>query len=257
MTMHSVKGAVALITGAGKGIGAAAARSLAEAGAAEIVLISRTRADLEAVKAEIEPFGCQGRIAVADVCDSRAMREIVAALPRLDILVNNAGTNTPAKLVDVTEEDLDRVLSLNVRAAILVAQAAVRKMLEIPLEERKKGGVSIVNIGSQMGRVGSPKRTIYCATKHALEGFTKALAVELAPEGIRVNAVAPTFLDTPLTEPFLKNDPAFRKWVLDRLPMGRLGTVEEVASVITFLASPAAAFVTGESVAVDGGWTAE
>jgi NAD(P)-dependent dehydrogenase (short-subunit alcohol dehydrogenase family) len=255
--LHSVAGATALITGAGRGIGAAAARHLAVAGAAEITLVSRTRSELETTKAEVERHGARGQIAVCDVRDATAMREVIAKLPRLDLLVNNAGTNIPALLVDVKEQDLDDILALNVRSTILVAQAAVRKMLEIPLEERRRGGVSIVNISSQMGRVGSPRRTVYCATKHAVDGFTKALAVELAPEGIRVNAVAPTFLDTPLTAPFFANDPSFAEWVLNRIPMGRLGTVNEVASVITFLASPAAAFVTGESIAVDGGWTAQ
>src|SRR5207244_938023 len=144
--------------------GAATARHLAAAGAAEIVLLSRTRSELEATNAAIGQYGTRGRIAVCDVRDAQAVRELIADLPRLDILVNNAGTNIPATLVDVAEPDLDAVLALNVRAAILVAQAAVRKMLETPLAERKKGGVSVVNITSQMGRVGAPLRTVYCAT---------------------------------------------------------------------------------------------
>jgi len=253
----SLAGATVLITGAGRGIGAAAAKHIAEAGATEIVLVSRTETELTAKKAEIEGCGCRGRVAVCDVRNAQAMGDLIASLPRLDVLVNNAGMNIPKMLVDVTESDLDEMLALNVRSAILVAQSAVRKMLEIPLDERKTGRVSIINITSQMGRVGAPRRTIYCATKHALEGFTKALAVELAPEAIRVNAVAPTFLDTQLTAPFFAKDPAFAEWVLSRIPMGRLGQVEEVASVITFLASPAASFITGESIAVDGGWTAQ
>ena len=149
------------------------------------------------------------------------------------------------------------MLDLNVRSSIIVAREAVRRMHEHPTSYLNTGSVSIIHLTSQMGRVGAAQRTIYCASKHALEGFTKALAIELAPRGIRVNAVAPTFLDTPLTAPWFARDPEFLASVVDRIPMGRLGSVDEVADVVRFLASPAARFVTGESVAVDGGWTAQ
>ena len=149
------------------------------------------------------------------------------------------------------------MLELNVRSAFVVAQTAVLKMLETPAGERMSGGSAVVHITSQMGRVGAPRRTVYCMTKHALEGLTKAMAVELAPQGIRVNAVAPTFLDTELTRPFFAADPAFAQWVLDRIPLRRLGTVDEVARLVSFLASPAASLITGESIAADGGWTAQ
>jgi len=253
----SLAGATALVTGAGRGIGAATACALASAGAKELILVSRTRSELEQVAETLRQMGARARVARCDVRDGSAVRQLIGNLPRLDVLVNNAGMNIPALLVDVSEADLDAMLSLNVRAAVLVAQAATRRMLEIPPAERMRRCPSIINVTSQMGRVGAPRRTIYCATKHAIEGLTKAMAVELASQGIRVNAVAPTFLDTPMTAPFFAKDPSFHQWVLNRIPMGRLGTVEEVASVIAFLASPAAALITGESVAVDGGWTAQ
>jgi NAD(P)-dependent dehydrogenase (short-subunit alcohol dehydrogenase family) len=239
----------ALVTGAGRGIGRAAAVALAAAGA-ELVLVSRTPAELDAVAAEIEGAGGRARALPFDVTDSRALRAAFARLDRLDILINNAGLNRPQPFLDVDEETLDRLLALNVRAAFLVAQAAARLMVA-----NQAGGV-IVNMSSQMGHVGSERdRTVYVMTKHAIEGLTKAMAVELAPQKVRVVSIAPTFIDTPLTRPFFA-DPAFRQWVLDRIPLGRLGTVEEVASAVVFLASPAAALVTGSSLLADGGWTA-
>ena len=181
--------------------------------------------------------------------DSAAVRDAVAGLGRLDILVNNAGLNRPQPFLEVDEDTLDRLLTLNVRAAFLVAQASARRMVA-------QGEGVIINMSSQMGHVGSERdRTVYVMTKHAIEGLTKAMAVELAPKGVRVVSIAPTFIDTPLVRPFF-NYPTFRQWVLDRIPMGRLGTVEEVASAVVFLASPAAALVTGSSLLADGGWTA-
>ena len=184
-----------------------------------------------------------------DVTDSAAVRRAVADLGALDILVNNAGLNRPQPFLEVDEDTLDRLLTLNVRAAFLVAQASARRMVA-------QGEGVIINMSSQMGHVGSERdRTVYVMTKHAIEGLTKAMAVELAPKGVRVVSIAPTFIDTPLVRPFF-DDPTFRKWVLDHIPLGRLGTVEEVASAVVFLASPAAALVTGSSLLVDGGWTA-
>ena len=252
----SLAGASALVTGAGRGIGAAAACALAAAGAGELILVSRTRAELEKVAARVKELGATARIEPCDVRDGSAVRALVESLPRLDILVNNAGMNIPAMFVDVTESDLDAMLSLNVRAVILAAQAAARKMLVSP-RPANMDSAAIVNVTSQMGRVGAPRRTIYCATKHAVEGLTRALAVEFAPLGIRVNAVAPTFITTPLTDSLFAKDPSLRQWVLDRIPIGRIGRADEVASVIAFLASPAASLITGESIAVDGGWTAQ
>jgi NAD(P)-dependent dehydrogenase (short-subunit alcohol dehydrogenase family) len=173
----------------------------------------------------------------------------VEALPRLDVLVNNAGTNAPQPFVEVDPDTLGRLIELNVRAAFRTAQSAARVM------RRTGGGGAIVHMSSQMGHVGSPNRTVYCMTKHAIEGLAKAMAVELAPHGIRVNTVAPTFVETPMTAPMFA-DAEFRRFVLDQIPLGRLATVEEVAAAVLYLVSPGAAMVTGHSLRVDGGWTA-
>ncbi len=245
-------GKTALVTGAGRGIGRAVALALAAAGA-ELVLVSRTARELAEVAGEIARAGRPGAGAAARRDRQCRVRDAVAGLGRLDILVNNAGVNRPQPFLEVDEETLDRLLTLNVRAAFLVAQAAARLM--VAATGAKTGGV-IVNMSSQMGHVGSERdRTVYVMTKHAIEGLTKAMAVELAPKGVRVVSIAPTFIDTPLVRPFF-SDPTFRQWVLGHIPLGRLGTVEEVANAVVFLASPAAALVTGSSLLADGGWTA-
>jgi NAD(P)-dependent dehydrogenase (short-subunit alcohol dehydrogenase family) len=189
-----------------------------------------------------------------DVTDSSAVAREIAGMPALDVLVNNAGSNVPEPFVDVSEAHLDRLLSLNVRAAFLVAQAGARRMLA-DADRRTRGG-AIINMSSQMGHVGAVNRSVYCLTKHAIEGLTKAMAIELAPHGIRVNSLAPTFVETPLTAPMFAR-PDFAKWVHDRIPLGRVGAPEEVAAAALFLASPAASLVTGTSLVVDGGWTAQ
>jgi NAD(P)-dependent dehydrogenase (short-subunit alcohol dehydrogenase family) len=241
-------GKTALVTGAGRGIGHAVARALATAGA-ELVLVSRTKRELDEVALEIVSRGGQARVVPFDVTDSAAIRDAFGGLERLDILVNNAGLNRPQPFLEVDEATLDQLLTLNVRAAFLVAQAAARLMVT-------QGGGVIVNMSSQMGHVGSElNRTVYVMTKHAVEGLTKAMAVELAPKGVRVVSIAPTFVQTPLTKPFF-DDPETREWILDRIPLGRAGTVEDVAQAVVFLASPAASLVTGSSLLVDGGWTA-
>jgi len=246
-------GRVALIAGAGRGIGRAAAEGLAQAGA-EVVLVSRTAPEIDALASTIRAAGGKARALALDVTDSAVAREAISRLECIDILINNAGGNFPEPFVEVTEERLDRILDLNVRAAFLIAQASTRKMLEAT--DRKTRGGAIINITSQMGHVGAPNRTVYCMTKHALEGLTKAMAVELAPHNIRVNAVAPTFVLTPLTAPFFESAD-FKQWVLNRIPMGRLGTLDEITAAIVFLASPAASLITGASLVVDGGWTAQ
>jgi NAD(P)-dependent dehydrogenase (short-subunit alcohol dehydrogenase family) len=251
-------GKVALVTGAGRGIGRASALALAGAGA-EVVLNSRSASELEAVAAEIAGQGGRARVLPFDVTDSAAARAAIAGLPRLDILVNNAGVNRPQPFLEVDEATLDRMIALNIKAAFIVAQAAARLMVGPNGQEggpQAHGGGVIVNMSSQMGHVGSERsRTAYVMTKHAVEGLTKAMAVELAPKGVRVVSIAPTFVLTPLSKPFL-DDPDTRQWILGRIPLGRLGTVEEVANAVLFLASPAASLVTGSSLLVDGGWTA-
>ncbi len=236
---------VALVTGAGRGIGRGCAEALADAGA-RVIAVARSPDDLDEVGAHPS-----GRIETwqTDVNVDEFI-ERISTVDKLSILVNNAGANRPQAFVDVDTESLDFILELNVRTAFRVAQAAARNMLA--------SGVSgnIVNMSSQMGHIGSPKRTVYCMTKHAIEGLTKAMAVELAPHGIRVNSVAPTFVETPLTKPML-DDPKFRNFVLGMIPLGKLATVEEVVAAVMYLVSSAAGSVTGHSLKVDGGWTAQ
>ena len=241
-------GKVALVTGAGRGIGRAIALAFANAGA-EVILNSRTPAELEVVANEIGREGCRARVLPFDVTDTAAVREKIGDLSRIDILVNNAGVNRPQPFLGVDEATLDRLITLNIKAAFVVAQAAARPMVAA-------GSGVIIHVSSQMGHVGSERdRTVYVMTKHALEGLTKAMAAELAPRGVRVVSIAPTFITTPLTAPFFANA-EFKQWVVDRIPLGRIGTVEEVANAVVFLASPAASLVTGSSLLVDGGWTA-
>jgi NAD(P)-dependent dehydrogenase (short-subunit alcohol dehydrogenase family) len=241
-------GKTALVTGAGRGIGRATALALAAAGA-ELILVSRTKSELDEVAGEIASHGGKAQALPFDVTRSDVVSDAFAGLERLDILVNNAGLNRPQPFLEVDEATLDLLLGLNVKAAFIVAQAAARLMVT-------NGGGVIINMSSQMGHVGSERdRTVYVMTKHAIEGLTKAMALELAPKGVRVVSIAPTFVQTPLTKPFF-DDPETRKWILDRIPLGRGGTVEEVAQAVVFLASPAASLVTGSSLLVDGGWTA-
>ena len=237
-------GQVALVTGAGRGIGRACAEGLAQAGA-KVVAVARSEKDLVEVTKH-----ASGRIDMwaADVTDD-AFVAAVESVEGLSILVNNAGGNRPQPFVDVDTESLDFVLGLNVRAAFRVAQAAARAMLAQKIEG------SIVHMSSQMGHVGSPDRSVYCMTKHAIEGLTKAMAVELAPNGIRVNAVAPTFVETPMTRPMLE-DPEFREFVFGMIPLKKLASVDDVVAAVLYLASPGAGMVTGTSLKVDGGWTA-
>ena len=239
----------ALVTGAGRGIGLAAAAALADAGA-HVVLAARTASEIEAAAAQIRAEGGSAEALVLDVTDLAAVRVVLDAQPPFDILVNNAGTNRPAPFLEVSEQDYDAITTLNQRAAFFVAQAVARGMVKAG-----KGG-SIIHISSQMGHVGGAKRTVYCMSKHGIEGLTKAMAIDLAPYNIRVNSIGPTFIDTPLTRPFW-NDKAFHEDVLRRIKLGRLGRVEDLMGAVVFLASDAAAMVTGTSLVVDGGWTAE
>ena len=246
-------GQIALVTGAGRGIGATIARYLGEAGA-EVVLLSRTLSELQTVAQQIAEAGGRASIRQCDVIDAKALRAIIDELPRLDILVNNAGTNIPEPMIEVSDEHLDHLLNLNIRSCFIAAQAAVKKMLQDP-ERAKKGG-SVIHISSQMGHIGSPNRTVYCTTKHAIEGLTKAMAIELAEHNIRVNSVAPTFVDTPLVRQVVNTDEK-RAFLFSKIPLGHLAETEDIAAAVTYLASPAARMVTGTCLKVDGGWTAQ
>ena len=238
----------ALVTGAGRGIGLAAAAALAQAGA-EVTLAARSEPELRAACAQIRAEGGQCSHLVLDVTDSRAVEAALTAAGPFQILVNNAGLNRPKLLVDVEDADIDAVFDLNVKAAFYVTRSVARGLLAAGLPG------SIINVSSQMGVVGSPRRTLYCASKHAMEGMTKALAWELGAAAIRVNSVCPTFIETAMTAGMFA-DPAFRAWVLERIALGRLGRVEEIMGAIVFLASDASSLMTGSALMLDGGWSA-
>ncbi|NGN44663.1 SDR family oxidoreductase [Mesorhizobium sp. CGMCC 1.15528] len=239
----------ALVTGAGKGLGAACAMALADAGA-HVVVAARTLSHVSEVADVIIEAGGSAEPAAVDVCDIDGARRLIGAMAPFDILVSNAGTNRPMPMRLVTEEDFDAVLDLNLKASYFVAQT-----VSIMMMQAAKPG-SIIFMSSQMGHVGSAGRTVYCASKHAIEGLVKAMSVELGPHGIRVNSIAPTFIETPMTMPFFA-DENFRARVTGKIALGRLGTVEDVMGAIVFLASDAASLVTGGSLKVDGGWTAD
>ena len=244
-------GKTALVTGAGRGIGRACAVALAQAGA-EVWLAARTRSEIEEAAAEIRAAGGRAHAAACDVTHSGELKKLFSGIAVLDILVSNAGSNIPEPFVEVSEAHLDELLALNVRAAFLAAQAAAKKMLE-----GKRSGAVIINMSSQMGHVGAVNRSVYCMTKHALEGLTKAMALELATSGIRVVSIAPTFVETPLYKKMRTEKPGFEKWVTERIPAGKAGHPDDVAAATVFAASPAAALLTGSSLMVDGGWTAQ
>lgn len=239
----------ALVTGAGRGIGLAAAAALASAGA-HVLLCARTSSEIgEAAAAIIEAGGSAEAIEL-DVTNVDAAVAMLASRPPVDVLVNNAGMNRPNFVTDVSVADFDAVMTLNVRSTYFIAQAVARRLVE----SGRDG--SIINVSSQMGHVGGARRSLYCASKWALEGFTKAMAIDLAPHRIRVNTLCPTFIETPMTEPFFR-DASFRRSVLEKIKLGRLGRVEDLTGAVVFLASDASSLMTGSSLVIDGGWTAE
>jgi NAD(P)-dependent dehydrogenase (short-subunit alcohol dehydrogenase family) len=239
----------ALITGGGRGIGLAAAAALAEYGAA-VTICARNGGELDEAVAALRERGAVAEALVLDVTDTAALKAAIEAAEPFDIFVNNAGTNRPKPLSAVTEDDYDVVMDLNVRAAYFAAQCVAKRLMA----SGKPG--SIINISSQMGLVGGPGRTLYCASKWAMEGFTRAMALDLAPSGIRVNTICPTFIETTLTRPFFENK-EFLASVLTKIKLGRLGQVTDLMGPIVFLASDASALMTGSSLVVDGGWTAD
>ncbi len=245
----SLDGSRALVTGAGRGIGLGCAAALASAGA-EVTLVARTETEITEVATAIIAAGGKARTLVLDVLDIAATKAAIKEHGPFDILVNNAGTNRPKPIWEVTEEDFDAVLDLNLKSAYFVSQAVASGLIEAG-----KSG-SLIHISSQMGQVGGPNRSLYCSSKWALEGLNKTLALDLAPHGIRSNCIAPTFIETPMTKPFFENK-AFLDHVLSKIKLGRLGQVEDLMGAIVFLASDASAMMTGSTMTIDGGWTAD
>jgi NAD(P)-dependent dehydrogenase (short-subunit alcohol dehydrogenase family) len=239
----------AVVTGAGRGIGLAAATALSEAGAS-VTLVARSAGEIEAAAARLRAEGHAAGAAMLDVTDIDAVATFFAARPAFHILVNNAGTNRPKPMTEVSEADYDTVLGLNLKSSFFVAQACAQRMIAGDIAG------SMIHMGSQMGHVGGPNRSLYCASKWALEGMSKAFALDLAGHRIRSNTIAPTFIETPMTRPFFEDD-AFRASVLAKIKLGRIGRVEDLMGAILFLAGDASALMTGTSLIVDGGWTAD
>jgi NAD(P)-dependent dehydrogenase (short-subunit alcohol dehydrogenase family) len=242
-------GRSALVTGAGRGIGLAAAHALAQAGAV-VTLAARTGAELHAAAAALRAYGAKANVLVLDVTDPVAVKQALADAGPFQILVNSAGTNRPALITETLDTDFDAVVDLNLKAAFYLAREVARGLIGAGLPG------SLIQISSQMGHVGGPKRAVYCATKHAVEGMTRALAWELGPHQIRANTLCPTFIETAMTRPALA-DPEFRQFVTSRIALGRLGQLEDIMGAVVFLASDASAMVTGSALMVDGGWTAQ
>ena len=244
------KNKYALVTGAGKGLGWACSIALAEAGAT-VIGLSRTQSDLDKLQKNIKKT--RGRLIKVN-CDVMNYEDLTNKLKKIkiiDILVNNAGTNIPEPFEKIQQSSMNYIIDLNLKAAFNVAQLVVKKMLK-----NKKRGGSIINMSSQLGHVGMTGRNVYNMTKFGIEGLTKGMGVELATRNIRVNAVAPTFVETPMVKKFFKNK-KFKKLALGNIPMGKAATESDVATAVCFLASDAAAMITGTSLLIDGGWTAK
>ena len=240
----------ALVTGAGKGLGRACALAMAEAGAT-ILALSRTQSDLDKLEKDIKKI--KGKIIKikCDVMNYEDLKNKLQKIKIIDILVNNAGTNIPEPFIDIKQSSMNYLVDLNLKAAFNVAQLVVKKMIK-----NKKRPGSIINMSSQLGHVGCEGRNVYNMTKFGIEGLTKGMGVELAKNNIRVNTVAPTFVATPMVKNFFKNK-EFKKSALSRIPMGKLATESDVATTVCFLASSASSMITGTSILIDGGWTAQ
>jgi len=243
----------ALVTGAGKGIGRATAIALAEAGA-KVVIVSRTLSDLIKVEKLIKKTKGSCLKFECDVTDLNKFKDILKKIKKLDILVNNAGNNRPEHFTKVKKENMEYLVELNMKATFNVAQICSKKMVE--LKNRKKVGGSIINMSSQLGRVGAPIRSVYNMTKFGLEGLTRGMALELGKYNIRVNTVCPTFVATPMVKEFFKNK-RFKQQVLENIPLGRLAEENDVSTAVAFLAADSSNSITGTSFMVDGGWTAK
>ena len=245
----SLEGRRALVTGGSSGIGLGCAVALAEAGA-HVIIMARRQEQLDEVAAAMTEAGHSVEVHVGDIGDIEGMAAAVEQLRPLDVFVNSAGLARHAPAFDTDPADFDAVMNVNLRGAYFASQAVAKAMMA----DGRKG--SIINISSQMAVVGGIDRAVYCASKHAVEGFTKSMAIEMGPHGIRVNTVCPTFSRTPLTEQTF-SQPARVKWIEEKIKLGRVGEVEDVMGAVRFLASDAAALVTGTALLIDGGWTAD
>jgi NAD(P)-dependent dehydrogenase (short-subunit alcohol dehydrogenase family) len=248
-----LKNRTALVTGAGKGLGKATAIALAEAGA-KVIIISRTLSDLIKVEKLIKKTKGSCLKFECDVTDLDKFKNILKKITRLDILVNNAGNNRPEHFTQVKKENMEYLVELNMKAAFNVAQMCSQKMVE--LKDRKKVGGTIINMSSQLGKVGAPIRSVYNMTKFGLEGLTRGMALELGKYNIRVNTVCPTFVATPMVKKFFKNK-KFKQQVLGNIPLGRFAEENDVSTAVAFLAADSSNSITGTSFMVDGGWTAK
>ena len=248
-----LKNKIALVTGAGKGIGRASAIALAEAGA-DLIILSRTESDLRKVEKEIKKLKRRCKFLVCDLFDDNQIVDIFRKIKKLDILVNNAGTNIPSHFTKIKKQDMDYMVDLNIKAAFQVAQLASNTMLKS--KNRKSIGGSIINMSSQLGKVGAPNRSTYNMTKFGIEGLTKGMAIDLASNNIRVNSICPTFVETPMVKRFFQ-DKSFKKKTLGNIPLGRFATESDIATAVVYLASNASSMMTGSSLVIDGGWTAK
>ena len=239
----------AFVAGASSGIGRASAVALGAAGA-EVTIAARRTEALHQLAQEMYQAEMQAMAVPLDIADIAAMRKVIAESDPFDILVNSAGLACHSSALETTEQDFDVVCGVNIKAAYFLTQAVAQKLVEA-----KRGG-SLINISSQMGHVGGQDRAVYCATKHAVEGFTKAMAIEFGVMGIRVNTICPTFIHTDLTRKTFE-DPEKRAWTLSKIKLNRLGEVEDIMGAVTYLASEASSLVTGTALMVDGGWTAD
>ena len=246
----NLKKKYALVTGAGEGLGRACSIALAEAGAT-IIALSRTKSDLDKLEKDVKKI--KGKIIKieCDVMNYQDLKEKLNKIKIIDILVNNAGTNIPEPFENIKQSSMNYLVDLNLKAAFNVAQLVVKKMLK-----NKKRSGSIINMSSQLGHVGMIGRNVYNMTKFGIEGLTKGMGVELAKKNIRVNTVAPTFVETPMVKRFFKNN-KFKKLVLGKIPVGKVATESDIATTVCFLASSASSMITGTSIIIDGGWTAQ
>ena len=249
----NLKNKTALVTGAGKGLGKACAIALAEAGA-KVIILSRTKSDLDKVSKIIKKTKGSSKSFVCDVTKPEEFNKILQKITRLDILVNNAGNNRPEHFTKVTQENMDYLTNLNMKAAFNVAQLCSQKMVKA--KNRKKIGGSIIHMSSQLGKVGCEGRNVYNMNKFGIEGLARGMAVELAKYNIRVNTVCPTFVETPMVKKFFKNK-KFKSQMLRNIPLGRVAKESDVATAVAFLAADSSEMITGTSLVVDGGWTAQ